>query len=199
MNYIAYGLGRLFANAKGRDAKLFTKGAAFVQQPSPSILLECPEVGPSGSTLPIALSADGAGDFPLLRWPATTPEIQEYLLVSEDPDAPLPSPIIHGIYHEIPPTTTGVSADDFLEAAELYTLKGGFRHGKNRWGNVYIPPRPLVGHGSHRYFFTLVALTEPLDSSGLSALPTIEEVAAAIEGRVFGWGEWVGSYERKWE
>lgn len=199
MNYIEYGLSRLLANAKGRDAKLFTKGTAFAQHPRSSIPLECPGVGPSRSPLPEDLSADGAGDFPLLRWPAATPEIKEYLLLSEDPDAPLPSPIVHGLYYAIPPTATGVSADDFLEAAEPYTLKGGFRYGKNRRGNVYMPPRPLVGHGPHRYFFTLVALTQPLESSGLSALPTIEEVATAIEGKVFGWGEWVGLYERKWE
>ncbi|KAJ5155322.1 hypothetical protein N7492_008125 [Penicillium capsulatum] len=199
MNYIEYGFSRLFANAKGRDAKLFTKSAAFAQHTQSSILLECRDIGPSGSSLPVDLSADGAGHFPSLRWPAAAPETKEYLLVSEDPDAPLPNPIIHGLYYGIPPTATGVGADDFLETAEPHTLKGGFRYGKNRKGTVYIPPRPLVGHGPHRYFFTLVALTEPLDTSGFSALPTIEEVATAIKGKVFAWGEWVGSYERKWQ
>lgn len=153
-------------------------------------------MGPSGSPLPVDLSADGAGHFPSLRWPPPSPDVKQYLLISEDPDAPLPSPIIHGIYYAIAPTVTAVSADDFLEADGAYALKGGFRYGKNRNGSVYIPPRPLIGHGSHRYFFTLVALSQPLDTSGFSALPTIEEVAAAVEGKVLGWGEWTGSYER---
>ena len=133
-----------------------------------------------------------------MKWPAASPETKEYLLVSEDPDAPLPSPIIHGIYYAIPRSTTEVTADDFLEAADPHALKGGFRYGKNRKGNVYIPPRPLLGHGPHRYFYTLVALNEPIDTSKLSPLPTIEEVVRAIDGKIVGWGQWVGVYERQW-
>ncbi|KAJ5584613.1 uncharacterized protein N7459_004413 [Penicillium hispanicum] len=198
LTYIEYGLSRLFANAKGRDAKLFTKCAAFAELPSPTITLQCPEVGPSGSQLQVDLSAEGAGKFPSLKWPEASPETQQYLLVSEDPDAPLPSPIIHGIYYGIAPFVTEVTADDFLEASGAYMLKGGFKYGKNRRGNVYIPPRPLIGHGPHRYFFTLVALSQPIDPNKVSALPTIEEVSREIEGKVLGWGEWVGVYERKW-
>ena len=92
-----------------------------------------------------------------------------------------------------------MSGDDFAEAAGAHTLKGGFRYGKNRRGNIYIPPKPLLGHGPHRYFFTIIALREPINSSNLSELPTAEEVAAEIEGKVVGWGEWVGVYERNWE
>ncbi|KAJ5108395.1 hypothetical protein N7456_005070 [Penicillium angulare] len=199
LKYIEYGLSRLFINAKGRDARLFKTGTAFSKFPEPTITLECPEVGPSGSNLHKDHSADGAGIFPTLSWPAADSEVKQYLLVSEDPDAPLPSPIIHGIYYGIPATTTGVSGDDFAEGAEPMTLKGGFKYGKNRRGNIYIPCKPLLGHGAHRYFFTLVALREPIDTTKLSEVATIEEVAKAIEGKVVGWGEWVGVYERKWE
>lgn len=79
------------------------------------------------------------------------------------------------------------------------TLKGGFKYGKNRRGNIYIPCKPLLGHGAHRYFFTLVALREPIDNTKLSEVATIEEVAKAIEDKIVGWGEWIGVYERKWE
>ena len=144
-------------------------------------------------------SADGAGHFPSLGWPAASPETKEFLLVSEDPDAPLPSPIIHGIYYGIPGSTTAVTNADFEARDGEDRLKGGFRYGKNRRGNVYIPPRPLLGHGEHRYFFTLVALNQAIDTSKLSSLPTIEEIAKAIDGNVVGWGEWIGVYERKWE
>ncbi|CEJ56603.1 hypothetical protein PMG11_02805 [Penicillium brasilianum] len=199
MNYIEYGISRIFASAKGRDARLFTKGPAFTQIPGPTFSLKCTEVGPSGSRMPIDLSAEGLGRFPTLSWSAATPDIKEYLLVSEDPDAPLPSPIIHGIYYGIPASKMGVSDVDFEVAEGEYMLKGGFKYGKNRRGTVYIPPRPLLGHGPHRYFFTLVALSQPVDTSKMSPLPTIEEMAKEIEGKVMGWGEWVGSYERKWE
>jgi phosphatidylethanolamine-binding protein (PEBP) family uncharacterized protein len=198
MDYIEYSLSRLFANAKGGDAKLFSKGSAFSQFPEPTINLECREVGPTGSQLDVEHSADGVGRFPTLSWSTASPEIKQYLLINEDPDAPLPNPIIHGIYYGIPATKSAISAEDVEAATEQGTLKGGFRYGKNRRGNVYIPPRPLLGHGPHRYFYTLVALTEPVDPSKLSLLPTIEEMSREIDGKVAGWGEWVGVYERKW-
>lgn len=199
MNYIEYGFSRLFSKAKGRDARLFTKGPAFSQCPGPTISVECPEVGPSGSQLHVDHSAEGAGHFPSLQWPAASPETKEFLLISEDPDAPLPGPIVHGIYYGIPSTATGVTGTDFEQATKPFSLKGGFLYGKIRRGNVYIPPKPLLGHGPHRYFFTLVALSEPIDASKFSESPTIEEVARAIEGNVLGWGQWVGVYERKWQ
>lgn len=199
MNYIEYGISCIFANAKGRDARLFTKGPAFAQNPQPTLILDCIEVGPSGSEMHIDLSAEGIGRFPTLSWKAATPDVKEYLLISEDPDAPLPSPIIHGIYYGIPASATGVTDVDFEVAEGEYKLKGGFKYGKNRRGTVYIPPRPLLGHGPHRYFFTLVALSQPVDTTKLSPLPTVEEMAKEIEGKVLSWGEWIGTYERKWE
>ncbi|KAJ5683501.1 hypothetical protein N7462_006666 [Penicillium macrosclerotiorum] len=198
MNYVEYGVSRLFANARGRDAKLFTKTAAFSALPEPTIALESPEAGPSGSRLHSDLSAEGAGRFPTLTWSAASPEIKQWLLVSEDPDAPLPSPIIHGIYYGIPATATGVAAADFEAAEGQNVLKGGFQYGKNRRGNIYIPPRPLLGHGPHRYFFTIIGLNQPIDTAHLSPLPTAQEMATEIEGKVVGWGQWVGEYERKW-
>lgn len=199
MNYIEYGLSCIFASAKGRDAKLFTKSPAFAQHPTATIALSCLEAGLSGSQMHKELSAEGAGRFPTLQWPEASAETKQYLLISEDPDAPLPNPIIHGIYYGIPSSATGVSNVDFEETEEPHTLKGGFKYGKNRRGNVYIPPRPLLGHGPHRYFFTLIALNEAIDASKLSELPTADEMAVAIDGKVLGWGEWIGVYERKWQ
>ncbi|KAJ5754004.1 uncharacterized protein N7511_008157 [Penicillium nucicola] len=198
-SYIEYTLSWLFANAKGRDAKLFSKSPAFSQFPKPTLNLECQEVGSSGSNLDVEHSADGVGRFPTLNWPTASPEIKQYLLINEDPDAPLPNPIIHGIYYGIPASVTTISAEDIEPTTEDGVLKGGFRYGKNRRGNVYIPPRPLLGHGPHRYFFTLVALTEPVDPARLSAYPTVDEMAREIDGKVAAWGEWVGVYERKWK
>ncbi|KAJ5864985.1 uncharacterized protein N7529_006901 [Penicillium soppii] len=195
MNHIEYTLSRLFFNFKGRDAKLFTKASSFSQFPSPTINLEC-QLGPSGTRLDVDHSADGVGRFPTLTWPIS-PTIKEYLLISEDPDAPLPNPVIHGIYYGIPATMTGVTAEDFESDGD--GLKGGFSYGQNRRGNVYIPPRPLLGHGPHRYFFTLVALSKPIEGAAFQGRPTIKEVLAEIEGKVVGWGEWVGVYKRKWE
>ncbi|KAJ6166574.1 hypothetical protein N7470_002021 [Penicillium chermesinum] len=182
LKYVEYGISRLLASAKGRDAGLFTKTAAFSKIPKPTFQLSCPE-----------------GRFPSLTWEGAPPDTKEFLLVSEDPDAPLSRPSVHGIYYGISPAKTSVGESDFAAAQSPYALQGGFKYGKNRRGIIYIPPRPLVGHGPHRYFFTIVALSQPVDTTHLSALPSIDEIAKDIEGKVLGWGEWTAVYERKWE
>lgn len=93
----------LFKNSKGRDEKSFYRSEAFKDFPEPTIEIISPECGPGSPTQPAELkkehSADGAGKFPSLEW--KTPEhlsgkVKEWLIVSEDVDAPLPTPIPHG-------------------------------------------------------------------------------------------------------
>lgn len=63
---------------------------------------------------------------------------------------------------------------------------------------MYGGPRALKGHGEHRYYyFMVVALREALDGGKLSEVAKKEELAKECEGRVCGWGEWVGVSERK--
>jgi hypothetical protein len=47
-------------------------------------------------------------------------------------------------------------------------------------------------------FFEIIALSEPLPKSLVRSKASKEEVAEAINGKVLGWGMWVGSAERKW-
>ncbi|KAI1191275.1 PEBP-like protein [Nemania serpens] len=196
-------LSRLFANAKGRDAKSFYTRPALASFTEQSITVTSPDCGASGSKLGVDYTHDGRGKFPALKWsarPEIAAQVKEWLLVSEDPDAPLPTPIIHGIYTAIPASKTSVDADDFAVVDQAKALmKGGFHYGRSRNGMPYIPPRPLMNHGPHRYFFMVVALNEELDSSLLTAETTRENVAEAIEGKVLGWGMWIGVAERKWE
>ena len=97
--------------------------------------------------------------------------------------------------------TSSVSAADFEKAksngtsdgVDEFELKGGFRYGLNRRKMVYIPPRGLLGHGPHRCFYEIVALSEPIDTSKLSKTgATREELVKELEGKVIAWGEWVG-------
>lgn len=201
LDYVQVGLSYLLSNVRGHDANLFFKLPAFSKFPEPTIAVECPEVGPSGSQLSVDHTQFGAGRFPTLKWPPASPETKEYLLIVEDADSPFGSiPTMHGLYYSIPATSTGVSDADFKPGSNgPYTLSGGFKYGKDRRSNIYIPPRPLMGHGPHRYFFELVALSAPIDGTKLSPLATKEEIAKDIEGKVAGWGFWEGSYEEKWE
>ena len=78
-------------------------------------------------------------------------------------------------------------------------MKGGFRLGKNIRGTVYSGPRPVMGHGAHRYYYQLIALKEPVDVENMSAMATKKELSEEIVGKVAGWGVWIGIFERKWE
>ncbi|KAI1105941.1 PEBP-like protein [Jackrogersella minutella] len=200
---IEVSLSWLFKNAKGHDAKSFYKAPAFADlKEKQEVIVTAPECGPTNPVLGVEYTHDGVGKFPTLRWeapPHITSQVKEWLLVSEDPDAPLPTPICHGIYTGIPPTKTSVEAADFeVEDPSKARLKGGFHYGRSRDGRVYIPPRPLMNHGPHRYFFEVIALKEPLHHSLLDAATTREQVADAIQGKILAWGMWVGVAERKW-
>lgn len=189
---------------RGYDSQLFTKSPAFAAFPKPTIPLSSPDCGPSNSKLTKDYSMFGAGKMPELKWATPPPEmdVKEYLLISEDVDAPMGHPNVHGIYCGIPATTTELSAKDFeveREEGVRKVLKSGFRVGKNRRNVVYIPCRPPLGHGPHRYFFELVALKEKLDEGVMSEVPTKEEVLKLVEGKVAGWGLWIGTYESVWE
>ncbi|KAL2427209.1 hypothetical protein ABEF95_010452 [Exophiala dermatitidis] len=132
--------------------------------------------------------------------------VQEYLLICEDPDSPLPTPGNHGIYYSIPAHKTEISPEDLEldtdknEAAGDGSkwLKGGFRLGANHRGSVYIGPRPPVGHGEHRYFFQVVALKERLSTNEMRPVATREELLQQIKGKLIGWGVWIGIYENQW-
>lgn len=45
-------------------------------------------------------------------------------------------------------------------------------------------------------FFTIIALSEPLDTKLIESKPERELVAEAIEGKVLAWGRWTGKCER---
>lgn len=127
-------------------------------------------------------------------------EVNEYLLIVEDPDAPLPNPLASGVYYDIPASTRSVDASslEMADKKDANDLKGGFKFGHNRMGNVYGGPRPVLDHGAHRYFYQVVALSGRVDQKGFAgARPTREELAKAIEGTVIAWGVWVGVFERK--
>ncbi|KAL4817202.1 phosphatidylethanolamine-binding protein [Aspergillus spinulosporus] len=189
----------LVAGARAwRHSKLFTSSLAFVDHPFPTISVECPELGRSGTYIDKDHTSEGAGLVPALAWPSATDNTVEYVLISEDPDAPIPDSVVHGIYYRISRDKTGVQSPDFRihnASWEPYILRGGFKYGKNRNDTVYAPPTPFFGDGPHRYFFELIALNDSIDTDKMSPLATYDELKREVFGKVAGWGEWVGLFE----
>ena len=201
---IEYTLGKLASYIKAHEAKRFTKGPAFSDFPQPTLDLRCPECGPSGSTMKLHHTQVGAKSkdrFPDLEWDAVA-GAKEYILLCEDVDLPIPAVVFHGLFYGIPATTTKITAsgmDPNTKDSNALMTKGGFKYVKNIQGSHYGGPKPLMGHGPHRYFYQLVALREPVDLKKLNGKITKDGLGAVIVGNVLGWGEWVGVYERKWE
>ena len=197
LHALAWALLAILVYGDSEYGKLFIKGSAFSLYPDPTFTVVSPELGRSGAWMSSNYTADGSGRFPGLEWRSPSPYVKEYLLVSEDPDAPLSRPIVHGLYYGIPRVFTGLGDEDFQYGTEPYTVSGGFKYGVCRGGGVYLPPSPMPGHGLHRYFFEIIALNERIDTRKLESPVTLDEISHAIEGKVIGWGAWIGLVERK--
>jgi phosphatidylethanolamine-binding protein (PEBP) family uncharacterized protein len=198
MDYVERALAWVLSSRRGHDAGLFHKTSPFAKVSEPTIPVESPEIGPSGSKIPTSYGFFDKSLFPAFTWPQQT-GAKEYLLVVEDPDAPLAEPVVHGLYYGLPASKTSVTNEDFQKIRDdgsSFDLKGGFKYGQNRRGTVYIPPRGLLGHGPHRYFYQIVALSEPIDTSTLSPAAKKEEIIKQIDGTVISWGSWQGVWER---
>lgn len=212
MDYIERILSFILQNRRGHDEGLILRTAAFAHCPKPTITLECPNIGPSGSKIPSKYGFFEQGMFPRLEWtlPASIQEqeVKEWFLAVEDPDAPLAVPVAHGLYYSIPAYRRSVMDTDFEKpphpvpgdgssSEDKFELNGGFKYGLNRRKVVYIPPRGMLGHGPHRCFYEIVALSEPIDKTKLSSTgATREELVKQLEGKVIAWGEWIGVWER---
>ncbi|MCJ1397917.1 hypothetical protein MMC11_001113 [Xylographa trunciseda] len=202
LDYVELTLSWLLANQKGRHPKLFTKGPAFVDLPEPTFEIDSPDCGPSSSAMKPEHTQVGEDRFPELTWSAPPVDVKEYIVVIEDPDAPLPTPATHALFYSISSQTNRITANDIkpVEGREKERLlQGGFKYGKNIRGTIYGGPRPLLNHGPHDYYYQVIALEEPLDVTKMSAAPTKSELAAGIAGKVAGWGAWIGNFERKWK
>lgn len=204
LKLLEYSLGRLLYRRRGYDEQLFYKSAAFLKHPNPTLSLSSPDCGETGAVLTTEYSKFGSGRIPQLTWSSdeVAPSVKEFLILCEDPDAPMGHPNVHGIYCFIPPTVISFGPKDLDLIEEVDGVKkiaSGYRVGKNRRNVVYIAPRPPLGHGPHRYLFELVALNEKLDPNQISKVPDKAEIEKAIVGKVAGWGLWEATYESTWD
>ena len=136
-----------------------------------------------GARIPKRHTGEGADVSPPLEWTSLPSGTRELALICDDPDAPRPKPWVHWVLYGLP-TTLGA-----LKEGEAAGVEGSNDFGKVGYGGP-MPPR---GHGVHRYFFRLYALSAKLDSS-----PgwTKERLLAEMEGRILETAELIGTYER---
>lgn len=129
-------------------------------------------------------AAVGQNVSPPLRWSGVPAPTQQLALVIDDIDVPGPKPLMH--------TIALIEADRrSLDEGELTPGSAGVRFVK-AFGDSYVGPAPIPGHGPHHYRFLLFALDEPVPAEVVDH----KAFLAAIAGHVLVRGALTGTYER---
>lgn len=146
-----------------------------------------------GHPIPIEHSEDGVDLSPEISWSSPPKGTAAFVLIVDDPDAPVEEPWVHWIIANIPATALVLPAG-FHEDTLPADAPEGLVQGLNTWGTVgYRGPAPPPGHGKHHYHFKLYAIDEPL------AIPRgigKHELLELLSGHVLARGELVGTYHR---
>ncbi|MEJ2013489.1 MAG: YbhB/YbcL family Raf kinase inhibitor-like protein [Anaerolineales bacterium] len=141
----------------------------------------------NGATIPTRYTCEGDDTSPPLTWTGLPAATASLALEVEDPDAPSGS-WIHWIVFNLPLEISELPA----EIGEQPNLGGLGESGSNSWGETrYGGPCPPSG--THRYFFHLYALDQPLD---LPAGASQSELHRAMEGHILAEATLLGTYTK---
>ena len=138
--------------------------------------------------IPIKYSGDGEDVSPELSWNNVPDNTKGFAVICHDPDAPLITAdgtygFVHWVLYNIPG-----SVNSLEEGTDQYTT------GKNDFGNIgYGGPAPPNGHGTHRYYFWILALKE---ETNLKPGLTLWELLQELEPKLTGINRLVGTYRR---
>lgn len=146
-----------------------------------------------GQPIPVEHTEDGADLSPALSWSAPPKGTAGFVMIVDDPDAPVSEPWVHWILAGIPADAVSLPGG-FHEESLPSQAPEGLVQGLNTWGTVgYRGPAPPHGHGVHHYHFKLYALDKVLPiAQGVSK----HELLELLSGHVLARGELVGTYRR---
>jgi hypothetical protein len=153
-----------------------TPQAPYVSLPEvPSLTVTSSDVA-DGETmkLPQVSGVFGAGGediSPQLSWSGFPPETKSFVVTCYDPDAPTGSGFWHWAIANIPTDVTELPTGAGSPGAAL--PDGAVQLAGDAGAVRYIGAAPPAGHGPHRYFFTVHAISEaslPVDENSRPAL-----------------------------
>ena len=141
----------------------------------------------NGGAIPKKHTGEAEDVSPALSWSGAPKGTKSFALICHDPDAPLVKPGTYGFVHWVLYGIPGT-------AAELPEAADGYVQGVNDFGRAgYGGPMPPPGHGTHHYFFWLLALdAEPDLPAGLTMWQLLER----LEPSIIGMNRLVGTYSR---
>ena len=135
-----------------------------------------------GQAIDRPFTCDGANHPPPLAWSDPPPGTRSFALIMDDPDAPHGT-FTHWVIYDIPAAATTLTDRPLGKAL------------RNDFGRLgYGGPCPPVGHGPHRYFFTLYAVDVPslmLEGGTRKALERV------LQAHTLGTARLMGRYERR--
>lgn len=151
-----------------------------------SITVSSPEFD-DGGAMPLRSAGRGVGDniSPELHWAEIPSNTCQLVLLLDDIDVPLRAPLIHNIAI-LRPDATGLAAGAFGTSENVRIIPTMLA------ADGYSGPRPIPGHGPHRYRFQLLAL----DISVPADVASPKQLFNNAAGHVLARGTLTGSYER---
>ncbi len=140
-----------------------------------------------GERIPVKYTCDGEDSSPPLSWEGQPEGVVSYVLIVEDPDAPMGT-FTHWVIYNIPGELTSLPEGVPKKKETEFGLQGVNDFRRIGYGGPCPPPgKP------HRYFFKLYALDSTLD---LPPGARKGEVLRAMEGHVLAQTQLMGIYGR---
>ena len=127
------------------------------------------------------MGCDGQNISPHLRWTNIPNGTKSFVVIIVNRDA---YDFVHWILYDIPASIT--------ELQRGFNPSGNIKQGMNDYGfPEYGGPCPPPGE-THRYFFRVYAINQP--TLGLNNLANKEQVRQAMQGKILGQGELMGTF-----
>ncbi len=140
------------------------------------------------STIPVRYTCDGPDVSPPLKWDGAPNGTRSFVLICDDPDAPVGT-WVHWVIYNIPGDRNQLPED----VPKKDVVFGQIKQGINDFKRIgYGGPCPPAGK-PHRYFFKLYALDIPSDwETGL----TKQDVLDKMKGHILAETHLMGLYKR---
>lgn len=141
-----------------------------------------------GGMIPKKYTCDDMDVSPPLKWHNAPEGTESFVLIADDPDAPMGT-WVHWVLFNLPAGTTELP--EAFPAKEKFD--NGAVHGKNDFGR-YGYGGPCPPGGTHRYFFKLYALKRKL---ALKPGTTKKDVIKAMKNYILAECRLMGKYKRQ--
>ncbi|HJD64756.1 MAG TPA: YbhB/YbcL family Raf kinase inhibitor-like protein [Rickettsia endosymbiont of Diachasma alloeum] len=137
--------------------------------------------------IPDKFTCKGQNISPHLEWSGFSSNTKSFVLIMDDPDAPVELAPPHGIWdhwiiYNIPASITQLQEGEIND--DIKVLNNGWKEKK------YGGPCPLAGK-PHRYFFKLYALNDYLE---LEEDASKQDLVLALQKHLLGQAELIGIY-----